>query len=60
MKYFRYGVLLASTASLFAISACNPANDSQSAAQAEKSPAAATVNGKEVSQAVRIRRKPER
>jgi len=50
MKAFKYSVLLASTIAVFALSACDPAANSPSAAQGEKSPAAATVNGKAISQ----------
>ncbi len=50
MKAFNYCVLLASTISMFALSACDPAANSPSTVQAEKSPAAATVNGKAISQ----------
>ena len=50
MKYIKSGLLLASAASLLALSACDPANDSQSSANSAQGPAAATVNGKTISQ----------
>ena len=43
-------ILLASAASLLALSACNPAKDAQPAGQASKEAAAATVNGTPISQ----------
>jgi peptidyl-prolyl cis-trans isomerase C len=50
MKAFQFSVLVASTISVFALSACDPAVNSPSAAQGKESPAAATVNGKAISQ----------
>ncbi len=47
MRPIKSGFLLASTASLLALGACNSAKD---AAQAPKGPAAATVNGTAISQ----------
>jgi peptidyl-prolyl cis-trans isomerase C len=46
MNFFKGGLLLASTVSLLALGACSP----KSADQASKGPAAATVNGKPISQ----------
>jgi len=50
MEYIRYGALVATAISAFAISGCNPATDSKSASAADSSPVAATVNGKGISQ----------
>ena len=50
MRYIKSGVLLASAASIFAISACDPASNSATTAQATQGPPAATVNGKVISQ----------
>jgi peptidyl-prolyl cis-trans isomerase C len=50
MRYIKSGVLLASAASIFAISACDPASNSATTAQAIQGPPAATVNGKVISQ----------
>jgi len=50
MRYIKSGLLLASAAAVLAISACDTANDSQSSAQVAQGPAAATVNGKTISQ----------
>ena len=46
MNFIKSGILLASAVSLFALGACSP----KSAEQASKGPAAATVNGKPISQ----------
>jgi peptidyl-prolyl cis-trans isomerase C len=46
MNFFKGGLLLASTVSLLALGACSP----KSADQASRGPAAATVNGKPISQ----------
>jgi len=50
MKYIRHGAAVAAVTFSFAISGCNPANDSKSAAKTDSSPVAATVNGKGISQ----------
>ena len=50
MTLFKSGILLASAASLLAISACNPARDVKPADQPSKGPVAATVNGTAISQ----------
>ncbi len=51
MTSIKFAVLLAGAASLFALSACNPAKDAAAPADtAAKSPAVATVNGTPISQ----------
>ena len=50
MKLIKSGLLLASVASLLAVSACNPAKDAKPAAPVSTAPAAATVNGTAISQ----------
>ncbi len=50
MTLFKSGILLASAASLLAVSACNPARDVKPADQPSKGPVAATVNGTAISQ----------
>lgn len=50
MKAFKFSMLLASTISVIALSACDPANKGSSVASGEQSPPAATVNGKAISQ----------
>jgi len=50
MTFIRSAILLAGTASLLTVSACQPATDAKSASQAASSPAVATVNGTPISQ----------
>ena len=50
MKLTKSAKILASAASLLALTACSPATDSKPAEQASKDPAAATVNGMAISQ----------
>jgi peptidyl-prolyl cis-trans isomerase C len=50
MTLFRSAILLASTASLVALSACNASKDAKPADAAAKGPAAATVNGVAIAQ----------
>ncbi len=50
MKSVKTGILLASAASLLALGACNADKNASASGPASKSPAAATVNGKVISQ----------
>ena len=50
MIFTSFRLLLASTASLLALGACNPAHDAKPAEPASAGPVAATVNGRAISQ----------
>jgi peptidyl-prolyl cis-trans isomerase C len=50
MKLKKTGILLAMTAPLLILAACNPAKDATTADASSKGPVAATVNGKPISQ----------
>jgi len=52
MRLIQSGILLASAASLLAVTACSQDKGAKSAAQASKEPAAATVNGTPISQRI--------